>query len=128
MLLQTALQKLKLRQAALRGAQTLRGRPGHGTRIKWSAPSFLCDEFDFNFGRCRASPAKGDEILMATPDGKCRLRSVSAILNKDGKIVLKIKKANMLTAFSSKTKSKPKTSTLQVPPYRVRANKVSSDY
>nr|CAD1825581.1 unnamed protein product [Ananas comosus var. bracteatus] len=95
MLLQTALQKLKLRQAALRGAQTLRGRPGRGTRIKWSAPSSLYDEFDFNFGRRRASLAKGDEILVATPDGKCRLRSVSAILNKDGKIVLKIKKANM---------------------------------
>ncbi|CAL9754697.1 unnamed protein product [Musa acuminata subsp. burmannicoides] len=88
---------------SLRGVATLRGRQSHTKKIKGSSPTLLCDEFDFNFERCRALLAKGDEILVATSDGKCRLRSVSAILNKDDKVILKVKKINMLMALTTAT-------------------------
>ncbi|CAL9083622.1 unnamed protein product [Musa textilis] len=88
---------------SLRGVATLRGRQSHTKKIKGSSPTLLCDEFEFNFERCRALLAKGDEILVATPDGKCRLRSVTAILNKDAKVILKIKKINMLMALTTAT-------------------------
>ncbi|XP_010914065.4 VAN3-binding protein isoform X1 [Elaeis guineensis] len=91
---------------SLRGAATLRGRPGQRERIKETfTPKLVYDEFDFNFGRCSASVAKGDEIFVATPDGRCRLRSVSAVLNRDAKVILKIKKINFLMAFSSAKES-----------------------
>ncbi|XP_020082827.1 VAN3-binding protein-like [Ananas comosus] len=90
---------------SLRGAAILRGRTGHREKIRESSPTLLYDEFDFDFGRCRASLAKGDEIRVTTPDGKCRLRFVSIVLNGDGKIILKIKKISMLTAFSAAEES-----------------------
>ncbi|KAG1326501.1 putative VAN3-binding protein [Cocos nucifera] len=56
---------------SLRGAATLRGRAGQRERIKETfTPKLAYDEFDFNFGRCSASVAKGDEIFVATTDGK----------------------------------------------------------
>ncbi|KAJ3677145.1 hypothetical protein LUZ60_002869 [Juncus effusus] len=84
---------------SLRGVAALRNRPGHRSAV--ISPRSHKD-LDFDYGRSKASLAKGDEILVATPDGKCRLRSVSAILNREGKIILKIKKINMLMAFSSR--------------------------
>jgi len=38
--------------------------------------------------------------------GKCRLRSVSIVLNIDGQVILKIKKLNLLMVFSSEKESK----------------------
>uniref|UniRef100_A0A804L278 Uncharacterized protein n=1 Tax=Musa acuminata subsp. malaccensis TaxID=214687 RepID=A0A804L278_MUSAM len=92
---------------SMKGAATLRGRQGQRQKTKGSSPALLCDDFGFDLGRCRASLAKGDEILVATEDGKCRLRSVSAILNRDAKVVLRIKKTNALMVFST-AKEKPK--------------------
>ncbi|KAJ4801845.1 auxin canalization protein (DUF828) [Rhynchospora pubera] len=91
---------------SLRGAAALRSRPCRSAGISPRAHK----DFDFDYSRSKASLAKGDEILVATPDvifilGKCRLRSVSAILNREGKIILKIKKTNMLMAFSSSNES-----------------------
>ncbi|WOL06450.1 hypothetical protein Cni_G15184 [Canna indica] len=55
---------------SLRGVATLKGRQSQMEKLKGSSPKLLRDEFDFDFGRCRALLAKGDEILVATPDGK----------------------------------------------------------
>lgn len=56
--------------SALRGAATLRGRPGHRERIKGSStPTLQFNEHYFDFGRCRASLAKGEELLVRTEDG-----------------------------------------------------------
>ncbi|KAJ0965689.1 hypothetical protein J5N97_026827 [Dioscorea zingiberensis] len=91
---------------SLRGAATLRGRPGHRERLKGSStPSLQLDEHYFDFGRCRASLAKGEELLVRTPDGKCRLRLVSATLNKDAKIILATRKPSLLMGLSSAQES-----------------------
>ncbi|XP_072979633.1 VAN3-binding protein [Typha angustifolia] len=90
---------------SLRGAATLRGRPGHREKIKGNSPTLVHDEFELDFGRCRTALAKGDEILVATPDGKFRLRTVSATMNRDGQILLKVKKINMIMSFSSAKES-----------------------
>ncbi|KAJ8480575.1 hypothetical protein OPV22_024302 [Ensete ventricosum] len=90
---------------SMKGAATLRGRQGQRQKTKGSSPALLCDDFGFDLGRCRASLAKGDEILVATEDGKCRLRSVSAILNRDAKVILRIKKTNALMVFSTAKES-----------------------
>ncbi|RWW85627.1 hypothetical protein BHE74_00005674 [Ensete ventricosum] len=55
---------------SMKGAATLRGRQGQRQKTKGSSPALLCDDFGFDLGRCRASLAKGDEILVATEDGK----------------------------------------------------------
>lgn len=56
--------------SALRGAATLRGRPGHRDRIKGSStPALQFNEHYFDFGKCRASLVKGEELLVRTPDG-----------------------------------------------------------
>ncbi|WOK96307.1 VAN3-binding protein-like isoform X1 [Canna indica] len=86
---------------SLKGASTLKGRQGHREKAKGNSAALVYDEFGFDYERCRASLAKGDEILVATQDGKRRMRSVSAILNRDGKVILRIKKINILMVFST---------------------------
>lgn len=85
---------------SLRGAATLRGRHGHREKPNETSQTLHSDELGVEFGRCRASLAKGDEILVVTEDGKRRFRSVSAILNREGKVILRIKKINLLMVFS----------------------------
>ncbi|KAL6650972.1 hypothetical protein ACP70R_009897 [Stipagrostis hirtigluma subsp. patula] len=96
---------------ALRGAATLRGRRscsggggGHGQSERsdhaGSARSQDDLDFDFNHARSRAALAKGDELFVAMPDGKWKLHTVSAAANKRGEIVLRIKKTNLVMAFS----------------------------
>ncbi|XP_066349909.1 VAN3-binding protein [Miscanthus floridulus] len=94
---------------SLRGAATLRGRRsasggGHGQheRAEHSGSSLSQDDldFDFNHARSRAALAKGDEMFVAMPDGKWKLHTVSAASNKRGEIVLRIKKTNLVIAFS----------------------------
>ncbi|CAN6235510.1 unnamed protein product [Urochloa humidicola] len=94
---------------SLRGAATLRGRRsssgGHGQSERadhaGSARSSQDDlDFDFNHARSRAALAKGDELFVAMPDGKWKLHTVSAASNKRGEIVLRIKKTNLVMAFS----------------------------
>ncbi|KAH7674884.1 Pleckstrin-like plant domain-containing protein [Dioscorea alata] len=91
---------------SLRGAATLRGRPGHRERIKGSStPTLQFNEHYFDFGRCRASLAKGEELLVRTADGKCRLRLVSVSLNKDAKVILTTRKVSLLIGLSSAQES-----------------------
>ncbi|NP_001335056.1 uncharacterized protein LOC100502080 [Zea mays] len=93
---------------SLRGAATLRGRRsgsgGHGQneRAEHAGPALSQDDldFDFNHARSRAALAKGDEMFVAMPDGKWKLHTVSAASNKRGEIVLRIKKTNLVMAFS----------------------------
>ncbi|PUZ47841.1 hypothetical protein GQ55_7G198300 [Panicum hallii var. hallii] len=95
---------------SLRGAATLRGRRsssgggGHGQNERGdhagSARSQDDLDFDFNHARSRAALAKGDELFVAMPDGKWKLHTVSAVTNKRGEIVLRIKKTNLVRAFS----------------------------
>lgn len=51
----------------MKGAATLRSRVGYKERIKGNAKTLLYDEFDF--GKCRESLAKGEELLLGNPDG-----------------------------------------------------------
>lgn len=96
---------------SLRGAATLRGRRcgsgggGHGPNERGdhhTGPALSQDDldFDFNHARSRAALAKGDELFVAMPDGKWKLHTVSAAPNKRGEIVLRIKKTNLVMAFS----------------------------
>ncbi|TVU15373.1 hypothetical protein EJB05_38891 [Eragrostis curvula] len=94
---------------SLRGAATLRGRRSTGgvqsqseraADRAGSARSQDDLDFDFNYARSRAALAKGDEMFVAMPDGKWKLHTVSAASNKRGEIVLRIKKANLVMAFS----------------------------
>ncbi|KAG2573080.1 hypothetical protein PVAP13_7KG226100 [Panicum virgatum] len=93
---------------SLRGAATLRGRRsssgGHGQSERGdhagSARSQDDLDFDFNHARSRAALVKGDELFVAMPDGKWKLHTVSAATNKRGEIVLRIKKTNLVMAFS----------------------------
>ncbi|XP_020403833.1 VAN3-binding protein isoform X2 [Zea mays] len=87
---------------SLRGAATLRGRRscGHGQneRAEHAGPALSRDDLDFdlNHARSRAALAKGDEMLVAMPDGKWKLHTVSAASNKRGEIVLRIKKTSLV--------------------------------
>ncbi|PKA65456.1 hypothetical protein AXF42_Ash005790 [Apostasia shenzhenica] len=74
---------------SLRGAATLRERAGHKERINGSELTLLYDDFDFT--KCRGSLAKGDEILVGSPNGNYKLRWVS-VQNKEGRVLLKLKK------------------------------------
>jgi len=86
---------------ALRGAATLRGRRstsggGHGQneRVEHSGSALSQDDldFDFNHARSRAALAKGDEMLVAMPDGEClpaaALLHVVALHAKAERVVL----------------------------------------
>nr|CAB3487520.1 unnamed protein product [Digitaria exilis] len=97
---------------SLRGAATLRGRRstgssgggGHGQNERGdhagSARSQDDLDFDLNHAGSRAALAKGDEMFVAMPDGKWKLHTVSAATNKRGEVVLRVKKVNLVMAFS----------------------------
>ncbi|XP_010268389.1 PREDICTED: VAN3-binding protein-like isoform X2 [Nelumbo nucifera] len=73
---------------SLRGAATLRGRPGLRDRVNGRTPVLPIEEnhdVDFDFDKCRSLLAKGSELTIETSDGKCLLRSVSIILNNEAK-------------------------------------------
>ncbi|EFH42487.1 hypothetical protein ARALYDRAFT_357995 [Arabidopsis lyrata subsp. lyrata] len=85
---------------SLRGAATLKARRGCKiNRLNGSAPvlpiedsSYLPPEFDKNISVL----AKGTDLFVETPDGDFKARTVSMVLNKDGKVILKMKKHNLL--------------------------------
>ncbi|KAJ1271731.1 hypothetical protein BS78_06G148700 [Paspalum vaginatum] len=99
---------------SLRGAATLRGRRsscgggggrnGQNERADHAGSTAALSQddldFDFNHARSRAALAKGEEMFVAMPDGKWKLHTVSAASNKRGEIVLRIKKTNLVMAFS----------------------------
>uniref|UniRef100_A0A453CBF5 Pleckstrin-like plant domain-containing protein n=1 Tax=Aegilops tauschii subsp. strangulata TaxID=200361 RepID=A0A453CBF5_AEGTS len=101
---------LRVELTALRGAAALRGRRGgsgghgQGERADQGGTAPWQDDldFDFNYARSKAALAKGDELFVAMPDGKWKLHTVSAATDRNGKVVLRIKKMNLvMQAFSN---------------------------
>jgi hypothetical protein len=101
---------------ALRGAAALRGRRSSGggggggsqnERMDHASSALSQDDldFDFNYARSKAALAKGDEMFVAMPDGKWKLHTVSAATSKGGKVVMRIKKMNLVMAFSNAKES-----------------------
>ncbi|KAG8372475.1 hypothetical protein BUALT_Bualt12G0070000 [Buddleja alternifolia] len=88
---------------SIRGADTLKARSAYKNRLNGSLPVLPIkdnNELDFNFEKCRSILAKGAELNIETTDGRYLLRSVMVILNNEGKVILKMKKLNMLNAFA----------------------------
>ncbi|XP_020547817.1 VAN3-binding protein isoform X2 [Sesamum indicum] len=93
---------------SIRGADTLKARSGYKNRLNGSSPVLPLEdnnELDFNFEQCRSILAKGAELNIETTDGRYLLRSVAVILNNEGKVVLKMKKLNMLNALARQKES-----------------------
>ncbi|XAR51227.1 hypothetical protein NMG60_11005792 [Bertholletia excelsa] len=94
---------------SLRGAATLKARSGCKNRLNGSIPVLPIDQensgFEFDSEKCRSILAKGMEINIETSDGRRMLRSVSVVLTNEAKVILKIRKLNLLNAFASKKES-----------------------
>ncbi|KAI3865433.1 hypothetical protein MKW98_025303 [Papaver atlanticum] len=90
---------------SLRGADTLRGRPGRSERLTGGKPILAIEDnkddtdCDFNFEKFRSVLSKGSNLSIESSDGKFKYRSVSIVLNNESKVILKTRKANMLSAF-----------------------------
>ncbi|KAJ6863223.1 VAN3-binding protein [Populus alba x Populus x berolinensis] len=81
----------------LKGAATLKARTGCKSRL--NAPVLPLEdnnEIDFDFEKCRSVLANGTELHVETPDGNFRVRSVSIILSSKAKVILKLRKLNIL--------------------------------
>ncbi|XP_058113912.1 VAN3-binding protein [Magnolia sinica] len=92
---------------SLRGAATLRARPGRKEK-DGCGPILPLEEtrdFDFDFGKYRTLLATGAELTVRSSDGKSRLRLVSVILNGEAKVILKIRNINALKGFASTKES-----------------------
>ncbi|XP_027066384.2 VAN3-binding protein-like [Coffea arabica] len=89
---------------SLRGAATLKVRAGYKNKlINGGAPVLPIEDhndLNFDFENCRSIIAKGAELNVETPDGRNVLRSVSVILNGESKVILRIRKLNLLNAFA----------------------------
>ncbi|XP_042055923.1 VAN3-binding protein isoform X1 [Salvia splendens] len=109
----TASEMVTLTAAAgtsIKGADTLKARSPCKNRLSGSSPVLPLEdgnEADFNFEKCREILAKGADlnIEMADEAGRYLLRSVAVILNNEGKVVLRMKKLNMLNAFTRQKES-----------------------
>ncbi|KAF5190489.1 auxin canalization protein [Thalictrum thalictroides] len=89
---------------SLRGAATLRARPGLKDRFNSTTPVIPIEDspkIDFDFDKFRSTLAKGDDLNIVKSDGTNVYRSVSIVLNREAKVILKIRKINILTAFTS---------------------------
>ncbi|RVW21197.1 hypothetical protein CK203_114807 [Vitis vinifera] len=90
---------------ALKGAATLKGRAGYKNRLNGSAPVLPIEEsneLDSDLEKHRSMLAKGAQLTFHTSDGRCLLRSVSIILNSQAKVILKIRKLNLMNTFFKK--------------------------
>ncbi|KAL1816179.1 hypothetical protein ACET3Z_018753 [Daucus carota] len=108
----TATDILTLTAAAstsLKGAATLKERNVCKNRLKGSAPVLPIEENDEShledFQQCLSILAKGANLNIETSNGRCTVRSVSITLDKEDKIVLKLKKLNLMNTFASKKES-----------------------
>lgn len=93
---------------SIRGADTLKARSAYKNRLNGSSPVLPLEdvnEVDFDFEKCRSILAKGADLSIETADGRSLLRSVAVILNNEGKVVLKMKKLNMLNTFARQKES-----------------------
>ncbi|GFQ01409.1 hypothetical protein PHJA_002284800 [Phtheirospermum japonicum] len=88
---------------SIRGVDALNARSGFKNMLSGSShvlPLEDSNEIDFDFEKCRLILARGADLYVEKTDGQYLLRSVSIILNNEGKVVLKMKKLNMLNAFA----------------------------
>ncbi|KAF3452862.1 hypothetical protein FNV43_RR03295 [Rhamnella rubrinervis] len=86
-------------KTSLKGAATLKQRTGCKNRLKGIAPVLPIEEsceIDLDLEKCRSTLAKGAELGIETPDGDYVVRSVSIVLNSEAKLLLKIRKLNLL--------------------------------
>ncbi|XP_010545436.1 PREDICTED: VAN3-binding protein [Tarenaya hassleriana] len=83
---------------SLRGAETLKARTG--CKMNGTAPVLpIEDSSDFpsEFNHNNTSLlAKGTHLFVETPDGDFKVRTVSVVLNSEGKVILVLKKPNLL--------------------------------
>ncbi|WOH01169.1 hypothetical protein DCAR_0520550 [Daucus carota subsp. sativus] len=108
----TATDILTLTAAAstsLKGAATLKERNVCKNRLKGSAPVLPIEENDEShledFQQCLSILAKGADLNIETSNGICMVRSVSITLDKEDKMVLRLKKLNLMNTFASKKES-----------------------
>ncbi|XP_017250426.1 VAN3-binding protein isoform X2 [Daucus carota subsp. sativus] len=108
----TATDILTLTAAAstsLKGAATLKERNVCKNRLKGSAPVLPIEENDEShledFQQCLSILAKGADLNIETSNGRCMVRSVSITLDKEDKMVLRLKKLNLMNTFASKKES-----------------------
>ncbi|KAF8033826.1 hypothetical protein BT93_C0171 [Corymbia citriodora subsp. variegata] len=85
---------------SLRGAATLKARTGCRNRLNDASPVLPIDheqnDFDFDFDKCRSVLAKGAKLSIETPDGRYVARTVSLFLNNEAKVILQLRKLNLL--------------------------------
>ncbi|XP_012071611.1 VAN3-binding protein [Jatropha curcas] len=84
---------------SLKGAATLKARTGCKNILNGSAPVLPIEDnndLDFDFQKPRSILANGSELHVETPDGNFRVRSVSIFLNSQAKVILKMRKLNLL--------------------------------
>ncbi|KAM7252638.1 hypothetical protein ACFE04_008147 [Oxalis oulophora] len=87
---------------SLKGAATLKARTVCKNKFNSTAPELPLEdknEFSFNFEKYKSVLAKGAQFGVETPDGDYTVRSVSVTINRDAKIILKLRKLNL---FKSK--------------------------
>ncbi|XP_051120624.1 VAN3-binding protein isoform X2 [Andrographis paniculata] len=90
---------------SIRGADTLKARSGYKTRLNGSSPVLPLEdnnepEPDFDFDNCRSILEKGAELNIETADGRNLLMKVTVTLTSEGKVVLKLKKINLMNPFT----------------------------
>ncbi|KAK2412674.1 hypothetical protein QL285_047843 [Trifolium repens] len=84
---------------SLKGAATLKVRSGCKNRLSGGAPILPIEnnyDLDFDFEKGRLILAQGAELYVESPEGKYMPRSVSVILNSEAKVVLMMRKHNLL--------------------------------
>ncbi|CAK9329788.1 unnamed protein product [Citrullus colocynthis] len=87
---------------SLKGASTLKARSEYKNKSSGGVASVLPIEdnheieMDFNFEKTKSILAKGVLLKVESPTGKYKKRSISIIQNNDTKVILKIRKLNML--------------------------------
>ncbi|XP_054807998.1 VAN3-binding protein [Prosopis cineraria] len=84
---------------SLKGAATLKARSGCKNRLNGGVPVLPIEDnndLDFDFAKGRSILAEGAELHVETPEGECMVRSVSVVLKSDAKVVLIMRKHNLL--------------------------------
>ncbi|KAJ4709431.1 VAN3-binding protein [Melia azedarach] len=85
---------------SLKGAATLKARSRCKNRFNGSTPVLPLEDnindLDFDLEKCRSLLSKGTELGIETSDGKYIMRSVSIILDSQAKVILKLRKLNLL--------------------------------